>query len=336
MRKKIESILRSVMPDYIVDKLRPIRDYIWLREWRKETTKSFGIKNPDIYFYVIRLEPSDGGRGGMFAHYLIVLRHIIIALERNMIPIIDMENYKTSYSEDCLINNTNNAWEYYFTQPWSYPLSEVYESKNVLLTGRYPPNNTVIDSLLAGLYTDIETIKQVNAVIEKYMRFNAITEAYIDKHVLSVLAGKRNVLGVSSRGTDYVKFRPKGHSIQPDLDCLLEITRQKADEWNVDCIYIATEEAEALENFKCAFPGKILATDSFRHAKYDSSLMITEVRFDRENDKYLSGLEYIRDIVLLSRCDYFLGTLTSGASAAILMNSGKYKDKFVIDLGVYP
>ena len=44
-----------------------------------------------------------------------------------------MENFTTIYNEQEKINNTYNAWEYYFEKINKYSLKEVYNSQNVIL-----------------------------------------------------------------------------------------------------------------------------------------------------------------------------------------------------------
>jgi len=87
--------------------------------------------NEDKTFYIIR-RPEPGA--GLFSNFHWVLGHIIYALEKNYIPVVDMKNYKTYFNETALINGTKNAWEYYFKQPTNYNLDEAYKSKNVVVS----------------------------------------------------------------------------------------------------------------------------------------------------------------------------------------------------------
>ena len=48
-----------------------------------------------------------------------------------------MENFTTIYNERQKINNTYNAWEYYFEKLNKYNLSEVYKSRNIQLLKIY-------------------------------------------------------------------------------------------------------------------------------------------------------------------------------------------------------
>ena len=57
--------------------------------------------------------------------------------------------------------------------------------------------------------------------------------------------------------------------------------------------------------------------------------------FKPNNDNYYKGLECLIDMVLLSRCDSLLCSMTNGSLAAIEMNGNNYLNKHIIDLGNY-
>ena len=102
-----------------------------------EQKKSFGNKNPDKTFFVIRLYPPAAG---FLADYNYVLGYMKYAYDNGWIPVVDMQNYQTLYNEDHPIHGTTNVWEYFFEQPLDpatgkrYTLEEVYQSKNVILS----------------------------------------------------------------------------------------------------------------------------------------------------------------------------------------------------------
>jgi hypothetical protein len=75
---------------------------------------SFGDKNPGKTFYVIRVLRQAMGWGAVFRN---VKQHIAFAVMKNYIPVVDCENFKTSYNEDVPVEGTRNAWEYFFEQP---------------------------------------------------------------------------------------------------------------------------------------------------------------------------------------------------------------------------
>ena len=62
-----------------------------------EQKKSFGNKNPDKTFFVIRLYPPAAG---FLADYNYVLGYMKYAYDNGWIPVVDMQNYQTLYNEE--------------------------------------------------------------------------------------------------------------------------------------------------------------------------------------------------------------------------------------------
>lgn len=56
--------------------------------------KSYGNKNKNKFFYVIRRHPG----AGFFSNLNFVIHHLLISEELKLIPVIDMENYQTFYN----------------------------------------------------------------------------------------------------------------------------------------------------------------------------------------------------------------------------------------------
>jgi hypothetical protein len=277
------------------------------------------------------------------SNYLHVLGHIKIAVKRGMIPIVDMLNYETFYNEHNLVNGSKNPWEYYFLQPnQAYSLEDVYASKNVVLSSFDFPHHEIGYSLKEC--QDISKIKEYNSYIEKYIKLNPHTLAYIEKNSKIFQFDKGGVLGVSVRGTDYIRLRPAGHPIQPSIDVVIESTRMLMQKWKCKSIYLCSEEEEVIDAFKRAFPCKVASTDRMRvrasekerHTTYRPGEFVSEVKFKRDFDKYLTGLEYLTEMELLTKCNYLLCAMTSGTAAAIFINGNRYYEKEIFDLGVYP
>ena len=76
-------------------------------------------------YYIIYRE--EGG-AGFFSNYMCVLGHIVLARKFGYIPVVDMKNYKTLYSEDIPVAGTENAWNYYFQDAGGVTLEEAYAS----------------------------------------------------------------------------------------------------------------------------------------------------------------------------------------------------------------
>ena len=85
--------------------------------------KSYGNKNPNKFFYIIRRTPG----AGFFSNLNFVISNLLICHQLNMIPIVDMENYPTLYNCKIKINNSRNSWNYFFESVSKYSLEEVYK-----------------------------------------------------------------------------------------------------------------------------------------------------------------------------------------------------------------
>lgn len=302
--------------------------YLWQISKKREKFKHYGKLYPEKIFYVIR-RPEPGA--GLFSNFHWVLGHILYAHDKNYIPIIDMENYKTYYNETESINGTKNAWEYYFEQPSSYTLKQVYKSKNVILGAM----DYFFDRVPAFFETE-EQITRFNDVITKYMKFNSMTQDVIKCQKEKLFMEKENILGVLYRGTDYTGLRPSGHTIIASVDDYVNKTRECLAEWGMDWVYLETEDMKAVKMFEKEFGGKLIITDSKRIENYKPEMGNTsEISFGRKHDNYIKGLEYIIDTVLLSCCDGLIGPKVNGTMFAVALNNNKYKHKYIFSLGTY-
>ena len=353
MRKRVEILLRKLLSESVIEKLRPIRDLIWYRDWRKESFKSFGNQNPDITFYVIRLDQSTWGRSGFFSQYFMVLRYILIAELKGMIPIVDMANYKTLFNEDSPINGTNNSWEYYFKQPTDYILAEVYKSKNVILTGRYPPDeNTILNksNLEAGqerilalssegyIPPSDQHIALYYELISKFIRLNATTQALIFDRVKSILNNKKT-LGIHVRGSSFRKGI-LGHPVA--IEPLEYITEAKSilSKYRFEQIFLATDEANTVKQFQDAFGNMVVCYDDITRLKSDSNFddlceLTIGMRDSRAKHRYLMGLEVLTDVYTLSECHGLIAGSSNVSFAAVYINGGRYEYKHFIYKGIY-
>ena len=71
-----------------------------------------------------------------------------------------MENFTTIYNEKEKIDNTFNAWEYYFEKINKYSLREVYTSKNVIITSNNFPKS----------FSHNIATKKFHKIFDKYLK----------------------------------------------------------------------------------------------------------------------------------------------------------------------
>ena len=110
-------------------------------------------------------------------------------------------------------------------------------------------------------------------------------------------------------------------------------------ERSFDAVYLATEDKRVVREFQEAFGEKLILPEA-QYVDYDYTETdkfknwLYNYHNDRENDRYLSGMEYLVSILFLSQCE---GLITSGnnGSAAAMILSGGFEYFYFFDLGVY-
>ena len=318
-------------------------------KWR-EKKKSFGKRNPDKVFYVIRRKPEDGG---LFSCMNYVFYRALEAEKRGMLPVVDMESYPVSFKDTNLVRETPNAWEYFFEQLTDVSLKEVYESKNVILSDQFWPHDHLMADHFNGVFLENNTnlLRDVCERFNHYVRFNAQTALYLEKACRLMRKGEK-VLAVMSRGTDYTALRPRGHHVQPDPEYLILTTQKIMDEMDIEYCYLNTEEESVLEKFKKKLGDQLLfcpatyyddyneripATAGDRSIDYypNRQLFIGDFIRSQSGSLYARTREYLRNVYIASKCDYLLCGLNSGTLGAIYLNNFKYEKKFIYDVGLY-
>ena len=252
---------------------------------------------------------------------------IAYAEQNGYIPVVDMKNYLNSYLYDSELGHVN-AWEYYFEQPEGLSLEEALAAKEYILsrdTHLHPYPATTDDA---------ESLEYWRKLCRKYIRFKPAVLERLEVEAQK-LAGKK-VLGVSLRGTDYVKLRLHGHPVQPTPEQAINKTREVMASGKYDAIYLSVEDAEYINAFQQAFGESLILPD--REAiDFDPSeeKWITEViGSKRENDKYLTGLEYLVSMLMLTKCNALITSVTSGSAGVMCLSDG-FDYLYIFDLGRY-
>ena len=280
--------------------------------------------------YIIRTRVD---RSGLFAYFATILGGIAYAERKGYVPIVDMKNYHNSYLYDSEVGKVN-AWEYYFTQPDTLTLEEALSCKEYIIGRETALNNRPFHST-SVFYNQNGELDYWRRLCKKYIHF---TQPVIDgvKRELQKFAGKK-VLGVSTRGTDYTELKPSCHQVQPTIEQAISKTREVMSAGKYDAVYLTTEDKNIIAAFKEEFGEKLILSDrdpidfDARDGKW-----LTELTYDRrENDKYLTGLEYLVSILMAAKCDGLITSLTCGSTGIMLFSEG-FEYLYVFDLGFYP
>ncbi len=308
-------------PREMVGRVRDVINGSWI--CMHERKRILGFRNKNIVFYIIRPEAAEPG---LMSIHNYVLHKISYAVEKGYIPIVDYQNYKNMYLDNNLLGKVN-SWEYFFHQPTQWSLKDVRHSRHVIIGDRY---------FSAGYYgaEDEKEIVYFHEMIEKYCVVKEHLAKKIQEAGDMLFPLNAKVLGVVGRGTDYMSLKPSHHEIVPDVELLLETVKEKKEQWGYEYVYLATEDRMIYDRMKDEFGDKMLAYDVPRF-DHTVKTVLAEINLQRENDKYLRGEDYLITVYLLAQCDGIVAPAVGAALAAIRINGGKYKHKYIFHLGLY-
>ena len=309
----------------IFQKLTFINNIYTKWKWR-ERKVSYGEENPDITFFVIRRATC---KVGLFSHVMTNMGLVRYALDNKFIPVIDMKSNLNTYLEEEQVGK-NNAWEFYFEQPCGYSLEDINNSRNIILSnGLITKNNAFPND---NITRDVDEYKVWRKLFSDYffVKKEILEEA---KQLRGKMFGKERVLGILCRGTDYVNKRPKNHPIQPDIGEMIVKARDIVQKYNCRLIFLATEDEGAFQRFYEAFGDKLKVTEAKR-CKDTGNKNINDITFNRINDKYLRGKEYLINILILSECNCLIAGSAGGTYGALLMGA-EYEYQYIYNIGIY-
>ncbi len=145
---------------------------------KEETHKSFGEKNPDKVFYIVK---RDLEREGLMSYANNFLGHIVYASEQGWIPVVDMQNYRNTYLEEADFGK-KNAWEFFFKQPTKYSLEEAYQSKNVVISNGQPSPFRLVDE-------DGDLLEEWHENWQEYIHFADEAQKIMDREFRRIIRG---------------------------------------------------------------------------------------------------------------------------------------------------
>ncbi len=297
-------------------------------EYWKEHMERHGRQNPDKTFFIVR---RTNTYSGLLSLMMTHLMRIDEAVKRGCIPVVDMQNNFNVYLPEDKIGR-ENAWEYYFEQPMHYGLRDIRRSRNILygsgeVPEAFPYNDVKFASGESG------ELRYWRELAHKYIRLNDKTEKYVQELEKQLFTPGDRIVGVKCRGTDYLRAKPEGHPRQPSVEQIIQKTEEVMWEKNCNRIFLATEDAKMYDAFVEHFKDAVV-TNKQEYVHYEKGPIGQVVYREDTKEKYMEGLEYLSQIIILSRCDCFVAGLTSGTIGAMLLTNG-YEYSYIFDLGLY-
>lgn len=288
--------------------------------------KSFGEYNENKIIYLIKPDYQDGVEGLLSLIHKQVI-YIDYAKQKGYIPYVDWKNYMTQY-----YNGIDNVWEYFFVQPSEITEEEVYSCKNVYLSGWTFNNINPLGLFEKDIFFDKEIEKKSYDLLFNNLRFSNEVLKAVEVEAQNIDIDK--CIGVYVRGTDYVRLKPSGEYIQPNVRQVEEQIIRFVNKYNAP-IFLVTEDGEIYDSLVSKF-GKSIRTvsyDSFIY-NYDGKDVLSKSNVLEVNKK-LRGQRYLVKMILLSKCKYLISSITQGSKFSYALNGGKYIDEYIFNLGLY-
>ena len=225
-----------------------------------------------------------------------------------------------------VVHDRFHIWNDFFQQPFGdLPTERTASVKDGMLSARFALINPV-------------SMRAWWKATHAFVRLNEAAKQYIDEECSAILRDSERVIGVVCRGTDYLILKPHRHPVQPEVDDVIHLCRKWLRKYGYDKIYLATEDEKIYQKFEAAFPGQILTN---KRSYYDKAMEkngfreITQVHFDRENDDYYKGLEYLSSLYILSNCHALAGGNCGASQMVTYLSNGKYERTHIFDKGLY-
>lgn len=337
--------IKAMVPLSVKREIKHVWNYITKKDYRiawennrelRQYRTSYGDRNPDKIFYVIRRTSSEA-MGSVFKNCIGELEY---ASRKQYIPVIDCQHYF-----DCLIQNEDkqgmeNAWEYYFQQVSPFELDEVYRSKNVVMSNALDSKHWIYREKGKKIYSSAKTRTRFSKIYKKYcvlsdnMKRNTekewakLKETIGDKKVLGVCVMLREADCCVSGNLD---SNYKGRALQPAFDEVVKDIRESMDGFGCDYVFISDDSDKYRGEFKKQFGDKVLFSGRKQANSAANSCGEFKRQVSQNPQEYTIG--YLTDIFLLARCNSLLASECSTSQLACIINDNKYEYEKIYHLG---
>ena len=298
--------------------IEKVNNYRW-----RERKVTRGDDNPNLTFYVIR---RNAARAGLFSYISTNLGAIKDSVEKGYIPVIDMMSTPNPMITSREVGHVN-AWDLFFEQPCGYSLEDIAHSRNIILSSNELPKDYPGHQILSNP-EDITTWKEL---MHKYVKLKPEINQGCDDYINKTFSSQK-VLGVLCRGTDYTVSKPSLHPIQPEPEDVIRDAKELMKKYDLQLIYLATEDENIWNMFNEAFPGIIVSYQK-KHFSTTSGENINDIA-NENSSPYIRNREYLTSIAILSKCNVLLAGATGGSIGALLM-SDHYEFYHIYQLGTY-
>lgn len=277
--------------------------------------------------YLIEYGVKDACLCGFFALLRNSIKYLPVAEHLGFVPKI-IWGSKTLYYDHDNEKSSQNAFLYYF-EPVAENVS-IAEHPYILASSK--DYNKICLSKMSYLVTN-DDMRFFGDIYKKYIRLKEPVQKYIDTNVQNIIHG-RSILGVHVRGTDF----SQGWTNHPKIVTIDEYLSKAKELFyggEYDGIFLATDDKNALDEFKNVFQEKLLYYNDVFRTENDIGPHETEDSRDRHH--YKLGLEVLRDAYTLAHCKSLVCGLSQVSFAAQYINyalDSEFKKVIVIEHGI--
>lgn len=291
--------------------------------------ENYGDKMQDSVIYHIKTEYSGSG---FFADHNRLLGFLYFADRLGMKPVVEYHpDY--CYAEKHPVNGTTNPFEYYFKQPTEISLEELYKCNAVVRSRKENINDAILlNEDTNGYSRNDKYIEEMGRITRKYLKLRDQVGEYISDSMNKIFSSEDRVLGIHFRGTDF-KRNYNGHPVNLTIEDYIVRINELIK--NYDKIFLATDDLSAVAKMKEFYGEKVVYYSDV--VRSDDQETVMNSVSNRENHHYMLGLEVLRDMLTLSRCDGLVAGLSQVSIAARIQKASyekEYEDLIIIDKGI--
>ncbi len=192
-------------------------------------------------------------------------------------------------SENNRINNSYNAWEYYFKQIFNY--KEIYKSKSVIFSGN--------QRLTKDDFNSKKKNKEIKNIIKKYIKILKKHQDEFHKTRSTLFKKNEKILGVHVRGT--LQKIVKSHWLPLDYKSMIIETMKIFTKEKCTKIFLVSEDINYVNFFEDFFKEKMIIRDTPRSKPFFFSLHNKHFAQHKiKNNRYEMGRQTLLDSLLLS------------------------------------
>lgn len=303
----------------VIEKLPSnIGEYITIAANDRSDMHLFNLQEKREVYRVIRKPPG----GGLFSNVNHVVSHIAFARSFGFKVFVDFQTIENFYDVEEKLLNTKNSWESYFRQPDELGPIRFEDC----LTSSSRNLNWIFDTNLE--FRSIpRKMRMYQKIVNENIRLNEFCVKKVDEAKIKYFGDKANILGVFSRGTDYLadKARRQGHIKPLEVNAMAYKAREVFDEQHFEYVFLSCESEEQVKVFQDEFGSRLLVIDRPRVSNYDSEVYAPKMSHGRKNDSFHTGLEYLIEVYLLASCAGFCGDITNGSLFSLALNNNQYR-----------